>query len=175
LVKLRAQVEGVNHSVAQTAQERMWAELDRRVPNWQMLNVNEEFVAWLNQPDIFAGQLRLNLIKQAYNANDAARVAAFFESFQKEASVVAPREARSEGRSDTAPAKPGLDQFVAPGRVSTSAPTPGPVEVPYITRKQISDFYTEVAAGKYRGREKEKADAERLIHAAQREGKILER
>ena len=100
---------------------------------------------------------------------DAARVAAFFQGFVTELSVVDPRQSSeplsSPGR------KVSLASLAAPGRGrAAEPPSSASPDKSIITTSQISKFYTDVAAGKY-----PKAEADRLekmIFDAQSEGRI---
>lgn len=84
--------------------------------------------------------------------------------------------APAQGDSDDVPtekvAKVPLAKFAAPGRAKTAAGTSAPAEKPIITRAQIAAFYADIANGKYRGKDAEKAKLEATIFEAQREGRI---
>jgi hypothetical protein len=62
--------------------------------------------------------------------------------------------------------------LAAPGRAKTAAPAGGPAEKPFFTTAQITQFYSAVNRGEYRGREDEQKQIENQIFAAQREGRI---
>lgn len=179
LAELRGQVTGVNNVVAMTAREKMEAHLDQSVPDWRELNTDPDFNAWLDLPDVFSGGIRKQLLHAAYFRNDAPRVAAFFKGFIADEAATNPARAgagqaavTSEGNPPGGqPAKVPLETFAAPGRAKTTA-APAPVEKPFFTRAQISQFYSDVQKGVYAGRDAEKAKVETAIYAAQREGRI---
>ena len=166
---LKAQLAGVGSYVAQDAQGRMMASLDSSVPNWREQNVNPEFLNWLSLPDPYSGTIRHEMLKAAWERHDAPRVAAFFTGFLSEEAAYRP--AGSE-----APAKPAgrisLEDLAAPGRAKTAAASSAPAEKPTFTTAQISKFYADVAAGRYNGRDEEKARTEKQIFEAQRDGRI---
>lgn len=173
IAELEQKLSGVQGTVIVSEQQRMHETLDNRVPNWREINANQEFIEWLQYPDTYSGQTRLDLLKSAYERNDAARVAAFFEGFQREAAAVAPRDSQQAPSSRApAPAKPSLEHFAAPGRAKAAAPQSGPADKPVISRAQIAKFYADVTAGKYRGREAEQKSFENQIFEAQSEGRI---
>jgi len=55
--------------------------LDREVPNWRLINVDERFHQWLLMPDTYSGVIRDRLLKDAAHAANAQRVASFFKGF----------------------------------------------------------------------------------------------
>jgi hypothetical protein len=157
--------------------------MDSRLNNWRDLNQNEEFLGWLAQTDPYAGEVRHNLLKQAYERNDSGRVLAFFQGFLADEAAVAPRNSNAtsgtgvtfgsnvSGGNSSLPPKVPLERFAAPGRARTTASS-APVEKPTIRRDQIAAFYAQVAAGKYAGNDSEKDRLENMIFEAQREGRI---
>lgn len=166
---LRAQLKGVGSYVAQDAQTRMTDTLDRDVPSWRDQNVNPEFLQWLALPDPYSGDIRHNMLKAAWERHDGPRVAAFFKGFLAEEAAYRP------AGSDQPAAQAGkvsLESLAAPGRAKTAAASNAPAEKPVITTAQISQFYADVASGRYNGRDEEKARFEKSIFEAQREGRV---
>lgn len=175
---LKAQLERLQAGVATNAQmsaaqarDSMIATLDQNLPEWRVLNNDPNFISWLRLPDPFSGAIRHDLLKGAYEQNNSLRVAAFFNGFLAEEAAVAPA-------SNTPPAVPGtqqgkvpLETFAAPSRAKSAAAN-APAEKPIITRAQVSMFYTDIAAGKYRGRDEEKARLEAEIFSASSEGRL---
>lgn len=169
--ELETRVNGVNNVVQQDATQKLIGTLDERLPNWRELNTNEEFLSWLRLPDPFSGAIRHDMLKAAYTQGNASRVLAFFNGFLAEEAATTP--AREE--PDTAThrvAKIPLQNLAAPGRAKTAASASGPAEKPIFTRAQIASFYADVAAGRFRGKDAEKAKLEGQIFDAQREGRI---
>lgn len=169
IASLRAQLKGVGSYVAQDAQTRMTDTLDRDVPTWREQNVNPEFLQWLALPDPYSGDIRHNMLKAAWERHDGPRVAAFFKGFLAEEAAYRP--AGSEPPAASA-GKVSLESLAAPGRAKTAAASNAPAEKPLITSAQITKFYADAAAGRYAGRDEEKARFEKAIFEAQREGRI---
>jgi hypothetical protein len=169
---LKSQLNGVGDYVAGNARERMEVMMNERLPNWQDVNVNQEFLNWLKLPDPYSGAIRHDLLKVAYERNDAPRVLAFFKGFLAEEAATTPAE-RGPDIPDGASVqeKVSLESLAAPGRAKTAAAS-APAEKPYFTRAQISKFYADSASGRYRGKEAEKDRIERQIFEAEREGRI---
>ena len=79
-----------NEVTAQTLTQRTDSDLDREVPNWRQINVDQRFLNWLDLYDMFSGQQRLKLLQEAYAAGNSPRCAAFFRAFLEEAQGGAP-------------------------------------------------------------------------------------
>ena len=171
LQRLKKDVERVTEQTALSDKEKMYQYLDQRTPNWRDTNTNQEFLEWLGQIDMFSGQSRMAMLKQAYSQNDGARVAAFFGSFDQEAAAVAPKPKASDQPKAQTP-RVSLDQLAAPGRAMSAAPVRPADEPEFISRAQIAAFYADKANGKYRGRQAEADAMERRIADAARDGRI---
>lgn len=171
IAELEAKLSSVEEVTVQTATERMKSKMDAELPNWRTLNTDPAFLEWLSLPDAYSGVIRHDMLRAAYSQGDAPRTLAFFKGFLAQEAAVAPAEAKPDTRTTTVPKVP-LADLAAPGRAKTAASDSTPAEKPIITRDQISLFYADVAAGKYRGREADKKATEDQIFAAQREGRI---
>lgn len=174
IASLKQELAGVNGVVATDARSRFFADLERSLPNWSELNTNDAFLDWLKLPDAYSGVIRHELLNAAYERNDAPRVLAFFNGFLAEEAAVDPAKLAPTPvpAATPAPGKVPLETFAAPGRAKSTAATPAPAEKPIIHRAQISQFYLDVSAGKYRGREEEKNRLEAMIFAAEKDGRI---
>ena len=173
LTKLEKQLDGTREQQNTKARYDLESTLDQRLPHWRDINVLPEFHAWLALPDMYSGAIKHDLLRAAYAQNNTPRVLSFFKGFldQEAASVPQGNETHQDASLQTND-KVSLESFAAPGRAKTSAASSAPVEKPIITRAQISSFYAESAAGRYRGREAEKDRLEAMIYEAQREGRI---
>lgn len=159
----------------------LWNYLDNAVgENWLQINEMPEFHEWLALPDEYSGAIRQTLIAQAFERHDAPRVARFFNGFLAEEAAAGNQQPEAEPQQ--APAFPNgngrqsgkvpLQSLAAPGRARTGASSDLPSEKPFISTAQITQFYADVAANRYRGREAEKNQLEAMIFDAQREGRI---
>jgi hypothetical protein len=174
---MRQQVQRVANTASQVAQratltdqERVIATLAKEVPNWEQLNENEDFLNWLDLTDPYSGEIRGDLLKRAYQRNDAPRVVAFFKGFLNENAVVTPPPT-------PAPPQGGpqrtLDEFVAPGTPKPAAGAPNEAGKRTWTEAEIKQFYDDAAAGKFRRNPQRYAEIEADIFAAQRENRIV--
>jgi hypothetical protein len=154
----------------------MYSELNRVIPDWKVINNDQNFINWLALPDTYSNAIRHDLLSAAYEGCDAPRVLAFFNGFLAEEAATTPRPLAPALTPPVVPAalKVPLEQFAAPGRAKTTAALDGgaPVEKPTFTRAQITAFYAESNSGGFRGREAEKARIEAAIFDAQRDGRI---
>jgi hypothetical protein len=177
---LRDQLGQVQTETANAFMTRMNATIGGLVPNWQEVNRHPAFVQWVGLPEVYSGVIRQQLMQEAWNNGDAQRVAAFFRAFLAEEAAVDPRRAGSGAQSyrpaaympPVAPVhRPTLEQFAAPGRAQSGAPAP--TDKPVYTAQDITRFYTECSAGKWRTREAERAAIDADIIQAQHEGRII--
>lgn len=171
MTNLKKQLQGVGQTIHKSAQQQMEDAIAAVLPNWQQTNHDENFHAWLALRDPFSGAIRHSLLKEAWAANDAARVLAFFKGFLAHEAAVAPADPQPD------PAQPGkvtLESLAAPGRAKPAADSSqrSPAEKPIITRSDIANFYRDVAAGRWRGRDQDKLAYEAQIAAALREGRV---
>lgn len=171
LASIKAQVQGTQEVTSAQARRNLEATLDERIPHWRDINVAQEFHSWLALPDLYSGAIRHELLKAAYEQNNTPRVLAFFKGFLDQEAALAPASQGEPAPADATSSKIPLETFAAPGRAKTAAAS-APAEKPTFTHAQISQFYAEATAGRFRGREAEKNRIEAQIFDAMREGRI---
>jgi len=66
-----------------TKVDRFFSDLTGLVPDWETLNINNDFLSWLDEIEPFVGQSRYTLLSQAQNSFDAQRVAYFFNTWKE--------------------------------------------------------------------------------------------
>ena len=113
---LEAKLENVGERVVQTDQERFYAALAQRVPQWESINGNQAWLAWLSEVDPVYGQPRQAALDAAANALDANRVAAIFNAFNGLTSKPIDAKAKETARKQ-------LERQIAPQPASASAPS----------------------------------------------------
>lgn len=184
--RLRMGLGSVQAETGNSFLQRMNDTISRTVPKWQELNTHPGFVAWSQLPDIFSGAIRKDLMQEAWNSGDANRVVAFFQAYLAEEAATnpqgggqqrpAPRTTVSSSPMIPPAAQPqdaslDLATLAAPGRAHSAGSAPA--EKPVYTAAEISKFYTDVAAGRWRGREAQRAAIDADIILAQHEGRII--
>jgi hypothetical protein len=153
---------------ARRARDELYAALDGSIKNWRAVNTSPGFIEWLRLPDVYSGQLRKQMLNEAFQAANAPRVLAFFEGFLREATATG-SEIPQDGNQPPANPVPrqaalALDSLAAPGKARpASGNSAVPADKPIFTRAQIQQFYREVRSGYYAGRETEKAKLEAQI------------
>jgi hypothetical protein len=175
---VKQQVGGVRQTVEYDAQSRMYNQLDRELPSWKQVNSSPEFVNWLQMPDPLSGQIRHNLLAEAYNSQQGNRVMEFFRRFLTDQASYGPANgglqpgngALTAGSYATTP-QVDLLSLAAPGRAKVGQTQVTP-DKPTFTVAEIKQFYTDSANGKYAGREQEYNNIQQEIFAAGREGRV---
>jgi hypothetical protein len=184
--RLRQQMGYVQQETGNAFLNRMNSSIGAVIPNWAELNKDPRFIQWSQLPDVFSGAIRKTLMQDAWNSGDPNRVAAFFQAYLAEEAATNPQGGNGQRSpppsrmtvSDTPmPVTPtpgaslDLSSLAAPGRAHSAASNPA--EKPVYTAAEITRFYTDVAAGRWRGREQQQAAIDHDIILAQREGRIL--
>ena len=183
--QMRARVETTESETGKQFLTRMHSSMDQVVPGWDEINKDPNFIAWTKKPDVYSGLNRQEMLQKAWYAGDSNRVAAFFNGYLAEEAAVDPaaaqaRQAAFAGQAGHAqppasvpqqqPTRVTLESLAAPGRARAGATAPA--GKPVWTAEGISQFYMDVASGKFRGREADRLATEQDLMAAQREGRI---
>lgn len=150
--------KATSQTVAVTAEDAFFNRLTIQVPDWEQVNGDERFLAWLGEVDPLLGQPRQAALTAAQQSLNIERTVAIFNAFKS-----------------TLPQKPtkaatAVEKQISPSTAATAAPTP--TEKPVITQAQIQTFYADVAKGKYRGRDAEVVKLEQIINQAIAEGRV---
>lgn len=118
--QVTGKVDQVERKVQLTAEQMFYVELGRGVPDWQQVNADARWHAWLSEYDPVAGRTRQESLNEAHAAFDHARVAALFNMF-KTTLPPAPAPQKS-GQAE-------LARQVAPSRSSTATVSPPAAKV----------------------------------------------
>lgn len=145
ITPLREQVGNVHKTQTLSSQERYWAELDKRVPDWEQINTDQRWLTWLAEYDPIAGATRQEALDRASSSLDVARTVAFFSLWKNQNVKVAEIPA--------APANQELLRQVAPTKTkASSAPagdrlwTPAEYEAAYDHRNYVGKTDKEITA-----------------------------
>lgn len=165
-------VTEVATTVEQSATERFFSDLAARVPNWGVLNQEQGWLVWLDEPDPFTGQPRQVLLNDARNKLDAKRAAALFTAY------VQSKTPQAAGPGAVLPGaaggQPRLGDFAEPGTVRVGAQGSGPA-MPSTGRiwtpATVERLYADKRRGVYAGRENEFRQLEQDIQRAGVEGR----
>ena len=171
LTQMKTQVVPQVQAVAQrqqvNAEQQFWADLSAGVPNFKQVNDNADFQTWLLESDPLTGITRQTYLDDAQRALDSRRVVSIFRTWLESTGQAA--VAHSTGHSPSSE----LEKQVSPGR-SRSTGTPASTnQAKTYSPQDIQKFFNDVRAGKYKGRDQERARIERDIFSAQRENRIV--
>ena len=186
--QVRQSLGNVQTNIAQTAQDQIYEELTKEIPDWNDINNSQEFRHWANQPDPMSGLRRVDLLTNAFNNGQASRVIAAFKGYKAEQATSGPAqtgrsqpgngaESLESGNATNSQSKPAttpavdLASLAAPGRARGGQQGASP-DKPLVTGAEIAQFYSDVTRGKYAGREKEYQLIEQQIQEALRDGRV---
>lgn len=176
--------ENVATQTHRTEAERFVASLRDKVADFDAVNVDTAFLAWLGEEDVFAGEIRQNLLDKAIKTFDVPRTVAFFNAFLTQTGGGGSRSGQNGPSGEQAgtgtPAQPptpapNLADFASPGRPgATAAPMGAPVsgQTRIWTPQDVRKFYDDVRAGLYAGKDAERAALEADIYVAQSQGRF---
>jgi phage shock protein A len=155
-----AQLGSVSERQVVSDKDRFLAGLGQQVSDWEALNVDQGFLAWLQQVDPVYGVPRQAALSNAYEVLDVTRVANIFKAYKQTLpQTPAPSKAKQE-----------LQRQVAPTRTRSTTTPSDNVNDKIFTNQDIEQFYNDWRRGFYD--EQEAADMEKQIHTAIAEGRI---
>ena len=160
--KLKTEVSTVAEVQTKAAGDQMLVELERLVPDWQQLNVDQRFLDWLSDKDQLSGYTRHQLLQMAEQAQDVRQIANIFSAYKQTVPVEAPT-----------PKKPDVQAHVTPGKSKSSTSGSKSEDASKIwTGDEIDQFYASVRAGKYKGKPDDARKVEAQIDLAVQQGRI---
>lgn len=158
--ELKGKLGNVTERQVVSDKDRYEAALSAQVPDWEAMNVDQGFLAWLAEVDPVYGMPRQYALTNAYESLDANRTATIFKQYK---ATLAPASRPQANRE--------LQRQVAPTRSHTSpAPTTSTADKRVYSTRDIDEFYAEWRRGMID--EAEAVQIERDIHAATVEGRI---
>jgi hypothetical protein len=158
LGQVETRLEGTSQSVAVSAEDNFFSKLAAQVPEWEKINANPAFLAWLSESDPVYGVPRQRVMDNAREQLDIGRIVNVFRAFAP-ATTVAPL------------VKDPVDRQVSPKAGASTAPQAAPAKGTF-TEKEITAFYNDVSKGRFRGREAEAAAIEQSVNDAIAEGRV---
>jgi uncharacterized protein YukE len=156
LAQLEQALQGTHETVAQTAEQSFFDRLTKMVPDWEQINANDAFLAWLAEVDPVYGHPRQAALNASQQSMNADRAAAVFKAFA--------------ATQPAAPKPNAVTKQVSPKAAATAAPTSQ--TKPMLTQQQVVDYYNAKRRGEYRGQEAEVQRIEAMINLAIAEGRV---
>ena len=152
----REEAANARREAEESAQSRFWNTIDYRIPDFEQVNVDPKFIAWLQTPDPNTGFPYQDTLNAAGNRFDAATVVDVFNAYKR-----ATTNPQPEQQQTLDPMSP--EAQVAPSkRQGRSLPN----QKPQYTPDDYTRLMREIERGEWRGREAEARALEEEIHAA---------
>ena len=156
--KLREQLTSTGTQVSEASFEQR---LYRMVPDFEAVNVDPKWIAWLNEVDPLLRAPRSSVAQQAFNRGDAEGVAHYVALFKQNSKPVEPAADRTEE----------LERQLQPNRGATSAP-PTSQKGKVYTNADIEKMFRKAADLGTKGQTDAAKKLEAEIDAAFMEGRV---
>ena len=156
--KLRDQLTATGTQVSEATFEQR---LHRLVPDFQEVNVNPQWIEWLNEVDPLLRAPRKSVAQDAFNRGDAEAVAHYIGMFKQSITPVKPTKDVTEE----------LERQVQPNRTASSS-APVSQKGKTYTTADIDKMFKQVAELGNRGKLDEAKKLEAEIDAAYMEGRV---
>lgn len=156
--KLREQLTSTGTQVSEASFEQR---LYRMVPDFEAVNADPKWIAWLNEVDPLLRAPRSSVAQQAFNRGDAEGVAHYVAMFKKSVAPVEP----------TADKTTELELQIQPNRSATSTP-PTSQKGKVYTNADIEKMFRKATDLSVKGRSDEAKKLEAEIDAAFMEGRV---
>ena len=167
--QLKGGVSAAVNIAGRTLKERVWGQLKMEVPNWETINNSQQFLDWLEIPDIMSGVARRFGLTQAFETGDGTRVVGIFKRFIEEDS-----RARSAVPPPPNPALVDRTTLIAPGSPrGTGGEAPNSASGKVWSEQEIDDFYSRVQRKRINPDDAKAIEAD--ILAAVRDGRVVPR
>jgi hypothetical protein len=157
--KLREQLTSTGTQVSEASFEQR---LYRMVPDFEAVNADPKWIAWLNEVDPLLRAPRSSVAQQAFNRGDAEGVAHYVAMFKQ---TVAPVEQRADKTEE-------LERQLQPNRGATSAP-PTSQKGKVYTNADIEKMFRKAADLGTKGQSDAAKKLEAEIDAAFMEGRVV--
>jgi len=156
--KLREQLTTTGTQVSEASFEQR---LYRMVPDFEAVNADPKWIAWLNEVDPLLRAPRASVAQQAFNRGDAEGVAHYVSLFKQSIKPVEPAADKTEE----------LERQIQPNRSATSAP-PTSQKGKIYTNADIEKMFRKATDLGVKGRVEEARKLEAEIDAAFMEGRV---
>ena len=156
--KLREQLTTTGTQVSEASFEQR---LYRMVPDFEAVNADPKWIAWLNEVDPLLRAPRSSVAQQAFNRGDAEGVAHYVSLFKQSIKPVEPAADKTEE----------LERQIQPNRSATSAP-PASQKGKIYTNADIEKMFRKATDLGVKGRVEEARKLEAEIDAAFMEGRV---
>lgn len=157
--KLREQLTSTGTQVSEASFEQR---LYRMVPDFEAVNADPKWIAWLNEVDPLLRAPRSSVAQQAFNRGDAEGVAHYVSLFKQNSKPVEPTADKTEE----------LERQIQPNRGATSA-TPTSQKGKVYADADIQKMFRKATDLNIRGQSDAAKKLEAEIDAAYMEGRVI--
>jgi archaellum component FlaC len=161
--QLRKTLDTVADRQVVTDREKYFTQLGSLVADYEELNVDEGFLAWLAEADPMSGMARQEFLNTAFNSFDVVRTANLFNAYK---GTLAPQAAVARTTNRT------LERQVTPGTSKVNGPTEAQPDTRIWKQSEIAQFYADITKGLYKGRDADQARIEAQIDQAVADGRV---
>ena len=159
--ELQGKLGDVSERQVVSDKDRFLMGLSQRVPDWESLNTDQGFLAWLSEVDPVYGIPKQAALTSAYENLDVARVASVFETYKRATTPAQPAKQKNQE----------LQRQVAPTRSRATSPEPADSNNQRIfSQQEVADFYEAARRGHVSPEDAVRIENE--INAAAAEGRI---
>lgn len=120
--ELEAGVKPIRENLVLSEKQQFYKDLDGKVSDWEMLNLDPDFNVWLNEFDDFRSATKRQLIESAETRLDAPAVSAIFNAFKGSRKSTTPVVSKP---------KTSLESLVTPKPAATIEVAAGPAKKRY--------------------------------------------
>lgn len=160
--QLKSQLGNVSERQVVSDKDRFLNGLASQVPDWEVLNVDQGFLTWLQEVDPVYGLPRQAALTNAYEALDSNRVATIFKAYK---ALIEPKQPPQQQRNQQE-----LQRQVAPTRSRSTTPPADAQNTKIYSQQEITQFYDEWRRGFIDNDDAVRIEKE--IHAAVAEGRV---
>lgn len=159
---LQNQLQGLQGTQEKTAQDVFFDRLDAAVPNWEQVNADQGFHAWLREFDPIAGLTRQESLNEAEKQLNANRVIAIFSAYAK-------GKQQSQQNKETR-RQDAIEQQLAPATNKAEPQTEGK---PIYALSDVKRWYEKAALAQLSSKKPQEYERlDREFTQAQAEGRI---
>jgi hypothetical protein len=160
--KLREQLTATGSQVSEASFEQR---LHRMVPDFEAVNVDPKWIAWLNEIDPLLRGPRLTVAQTAFNQGDAEGIAHYVNLFKATLAPAVPSEQKPDSKAEE------LARQVQPNRTANNAPPTSQKGKIYTDRDIQGMFKRSIELGA-KGQPDEARKLEAEIDLAYKEGRV---
>lgn len=158
---LLQKLDGVADRQVVNDRQTYYRDLNELVPDYEAVNVDPAFIAWLAEADPLSGTPRQEYLNKAFQTFNVDTTAALFNAYKA-------------GKTPPTPSKPpeAQERLVQPSTSRANTAPASDASKRTWTTAEVDQFYRDVTKGVYAGKDAERARIENEIDLALAEGRL---